>query len=152
MIDTPSRGSMLSWASTDATRRSMLGNKARDTKPELKVRQLLHARGYRYRVDFKLDAQIRSRADIVFTRQRLAVYIDGCFWHGCPIHGTRPKANGEYWNVKLSRNAERDSAVGEALRDRGWLVLRFWEHERPNEVAATVAAAVDARRGARSSK
>jgi DNA mismatch endonuclease (patch repair protein) len=120
----------------------MLGNKRRDTKPELAVRRLLHARGLRYRVDFRPTAAVRSRADIVFTKQKVAVFINGCFWHSCPIHATQPKANADYWLPKLARNAERDAEVTEVLRQSGWTVLRFWERQLPEEVVAVVIAEV----------
>jgi len=116
----------------------MLGNKARDTKPELAVRRLLHADGFRYRVNFRPSREIRRTADIVFTRRRVAVFIDGCFWHGCPLHGTSPKANAEYWGPKLARNVERDLETTALLTASGWTVLRFWEHENPADVAALV--------------
>ena len=112
----------------------MRANRRRDTLPELRVRKLLHTRGLRYRVDFAPTGG-RNRADIVFTRQRIAVFIDGCFWHRCELHGTFPKANAGYWLPKLERNVERDLRVSEALSSSGWLVLRFWEHEDPAEVA-----------------
>src|SRR5690349_3818914 len=90
-----------SWASTPATRRSMQSNKRRDTKPELAIRQLLFARGARYRVDQPLWFDKRRHADIVFPRQKIAVFIDGCFWHGCMEHYTAPKANMEFWHEKV---------------------------------------------------
>lgn len=96
-----------SWATSAATRRTMIGNKRRDTKPELEIRRRLHALGLRYRVDFRLDASSRTRADMVFTRRRIAVFVDGCFWHGCPLHGATPKSNVDYWGPKLQRNQER---------------------------------------------
>ncbi|MBN9239960.1 MAG: very short patch repair endonuclease [Micrococcales bacterium 70-64] len=134
---------MESWASSPAVRKSMLGNKRRDTHAELRVRQLLHARGLRYRVDFApLDK--RRRADIVFTRLRLVIYIDGCFWHGCPLHYVRPKTNADYWLPKIERNVERDLEYSARLRDAGWTVLRFWEHEPPVEVADAISGAVAA--------
>jgi len=116
----------------------MLGNKARDTKPELAVRRLLHAHGFRYRVNFRPSREIRRTADIVFTRRRVAVFIDGCFWHGCPLHGTSPTANADYWGPKLARNVERDLETTALLTAAGWTVLRFWEHENPADVAALV--------------
>jgi DNA mismatch endonuclease (patch repair protein) len=130
----------ISWASNDGIRRSMLSNKARDTKPELAVRRLLHARGLRYRVDHRPIMEVRSRADIAFTRRKIAVFIDGCFWHVCPIHATHPKANAEYWAPKLARNVERDAEVTVKLEAAGWTVLRYWEHEAPGEVAAAIEA------------
>lgn len=118
----------------------MMSNRRRDTKPEMRVRRILHAAGLRYRIDARPIAASRSRADIVFTRRRIAVFIDGCFWHRCPIHGTAPKANAAYWGPKLDRNAKRDSDVTAALTAAGWTVLRFWEHEDPRDVAREVVA------------
>lgn len=119
----------------------MQRNRGRDTSPELAVRRLLHAAGLRYRVDFA-PLGGRRRADIVFTRKRIAVFIDGCFWHGCPIHATRPKANADYWGQKLDRNIERDLETTASLQSAGWTVLRFWEHEAPTDVAETISRAV----------
>lgn len=118
-----------SWATSPGTARSMRSNRGRDTSLELRVRRELHRRGHRYRVDFAPLPGLRSRADIVFTRTRLAVYLDGCFWHGCPEHGVSPAANPDYWIPKLARNKERDAHATAALQDAGWIALRFWEHE-----------------------
>lgn len=132
-----------SWASSDAARATMRGNVRRDTKPEVEVRRLLHAAGLRYRVDFPaLASDRRRRADIVFTSRRIAVFIDGCFWHGCPQHFVAPKANSDYWGPKIARNRERDIDTTERLEADGWLVLRFWEHEAPSDVAARIEAVV----------
>lgn len=131
----------MSWASSEGSRRSMRSNRGRDTKPEIAVRRLLHAAGLRYRVDFA-PLGGRRRADIVFTRKRIAVFIDGCFWHGCPEHLTLPKHNSEYWLPKLQRNIERDRETDAALEAAGWMVLRFWEHEAPTTVARRVIDAV----------
>jgi len=114
----------------------MLHNTRKDTAPELAVRSLLHARGLRYRVDFPVLP--RRRADIVFTRQRLAIYIDGCFWHGCPIHATSPKANAEYWSPKLAANVARDNETVQRLEAAGWRVARFWAHESAQWIADEV--------------
>ncbi|WP_127476098.1 very short patch repair endonuclease [Microbacterium sulfonylureivorans] len=130
-----------SWASSEGARRTMLANRRRDTKPELRVRRLLHAAGLRYTVDAPPAPPLRARADIVFSRRRIAVFIDGCFWHGCPTHGVQPKSNETYWRPKLARNRERDTQVTSDLKARGWTVLRFWEHEDPRAVAQTVVAA-----------
>lgn len=127
-----------SWASSVGSRRSMQSNRGRDTGPELKVRRVLHAAGLRYRVDFA-PLGGRRRADIVFTRQRIAVFIDGCYWHGCPEHATYPKRNSEYWLPKLQRNIERDRESDQLLRNAGWIVLRFWEHEDIDKVTAAIA-------------
>ena len=132
----------MSWATNDATRKSMLGNRSRDTHPELLVRRALHARGMRFRVDLRPDSTLRTRADIVFTRRRIAVYIDGCFWHGCPLHGTTPKSNVDYWTPKLARNIERDAESTLALEALGWTVLRFWAHEPVDAVVARIVAHV----------
>ena len=119
----------------------MRGNRRADTGPERQVRSLLHASGYRYRTDYRLDVPgARVRPDIVFTRRRLAVFIDGCFWHRCPEHGTSPRANTHYWAAKLERNVLRDRRVDQALRAAGWTVLRIWEHVGPAEAAALVIA------------
>lgn len=130
-----------SWASSEASRRVMLANRRRDTSPELAVRRRLHAAGLRYRVDYA-PLGGRSRADVVFTRIHVVVFIDGCFWHACPEHATSPKRNSDYWLPKLRRNVQRDCETNDRLRDAGWTVLRFWEHEDPDFVANTVRAVV----------
>jgi DNA mismatch endonuclease (patch repair protein) len=132
----------MSWASSDSARSIMRSNKRRDTQPELLVRRILHARGLRYRVDLRVVRESRTRADIAFTRQRIAVFIDGCFWHSCPDHLHLPKANADYWVPKLARNVERDREATALLRGLGWTVLRFWEHELPEKVAEEVIEAV----------
>ncbi|MCT2549061.1 very short patch repair endonuclease [Streptomyces atratus] len=116
---------------------------SRDTKPEVAVRKLLHASGYRYRVNERVPGMSRRTIDIAFTRAKVAVLIDGCFWHGCPVHATQPKSNAEWWRTKLERNMARDRETNEHLAEEGWTVLRFWEHEAPGGVAEQVAAAVD---------
>lgn len=128
-----------SWASTPGTRKSMQANRSRDTKPELRVRQILHDSGLRYRVDYApLPSSRRNRADIVFTRAKVAVFIDGCFWHGCPRHHSAPKANGDFWRAKLVENRTRDEQVTTRLQAAGWLVLRFWEHDAPTDIAKEI--------------
>ena len=131
----------MSWASSEGSRRSMLANRRRDTSPELAVRRRIHAMGLRYRVDFAPMGG-RRRADIVFTKQRVAIFIDGCFWHGCPQHATLPKRNADYWVPKLQRNMQRDRETDEALREASWIALRFWEHEDPDVIAHAIAHAV----------
>ena len=107
----------------------MKGNRRRDTSPEILIRRTLHSRGWRYRVDFAVSAgTIKTRADIVFTRRRVAVFIDGCFWHGCPEHSKIPRTNTAYWAAKIGGNRERDGQVTAALLNDGWTVLRIWEH------------------------
>lgn len=127
----------------------MQGNRSRDTKPELAVRRLLHAAGLRYRVAYRPEPTLRRTADIVFTRQRVAIFIDGCFWHACPEHGTVSRSNVDYWSTKLARNVERDRDTTQKLEDAGWTVLRFWEHDLPAAVAGQIAEAVSDRAKAR---
>ncbi|MET8014547.1 very short patch repair endonuclease [Streptomyces sp. NPDC005271] len=115
----------------------------RDTSAERAVRQLLHASRYRYRIHYPVPGMPRRKIDIAFTGVRLAVLIDGCFWHGCPEHATSPKANAEWWRQKLDRNIERDRETNAQLLAEGWKVLRFWEHESPDAIMRQVAAAVD---------
>lgn len=112
--------------------------RTRDTAPELALRRILHAYGLRYRVDRAPIPESRRRADIVFTRLRVAVYVDGCFWHGCPQHGTRPKSNTVWWDEKLERNRARDAETDRTLAEAGWLVVRVWEHEDPRIAAENV--------------
>lgn len=107
----------------------------RDTAAEMKIRRVLHAKGYRYRVDYKIFPKLRRKADIVFIRQKLAIFIDGCFWHGCPKHGTWPRQNAEFWRNKIKTNQARDRETDQKLIDAGWKVVRVWEHEDPVQVA-----------------
>lgn len=135
-----------SWASSDHTRRAMRGNKSRDTEPELAVRRLVHGMGLRYRVNARPLPLLRRTADLVFPKRRVAVFIDGCFWHGCPAHHRQPAANAEYWTAKVERNRARDRGTDAALNDAGWTVLRYWAHEEPDHVADEIYAVVTARR------
>jgi len=117
----------------------MQANRRRDTAPEMAVRRLLHSRGRRYRVDAEPVPGLRRRADIVFTRQRIAVFIDGCFWHGCPEHGRRTfQHNVEYWPGKIAGNVARDVDTTSKLGEAGWTVLRFWEHEPVQGIVAAI--------------
>lgn len=111
----------------------------RDTGPELALRKLLHARGLRYRVAYPVPGQRRRTIDIAFTKTKVAVFVDGCFWHGCPEHGTQPTANSGWWAVKIAANRARDADTDRALQEVGWLVQRVWEHEPPEEAAARIA-------------
>lgn len=127
-----------STASTPGVRSRMQLQRTRDTAPELAVRRLLHAAGLRYRVDRSPLPGLRRRADIVFSPARVAVYVDGCFWHGCPEHGTRPAANREWWARKIGGNRARDADTDRRLTEAGWVVLRAWEHEAPRSVTDRV--------------
>ena len=114
-----------------------------DTAPERRLRSLLHARGMRFRKDLLLRlGESRIRPDVVFTRARVAVFVDGCFWHRCPEHGTSPKTNTGYWKPKLDRNVQRDRRNDEQLQAAGWTVIRVWEHEDPQSAADRIEAAV----------
>jgi len=124
----------------------MRGNRSADTKPEVAVRRLLHREGFRFFKHRQVVEGLRCRADLVFPSARVAVFIDGCFWHGCPEHGRRPRENAAYWTAKLARNVARDRHHDALLAAEGWLVLRAWEHEAPSAVASRVAEAVTARR------
>ena len=103
----------------------------RDTGPELRLRQELHRRGLRYRVDIRPLPTLRRKADLVFTRAQVAVFVDGCFWHSCPDHLSLPKSNGEWWRSKLEGTKIRDADTNAKLRAADWLVIRVWEHEDP---------------------
>jgi len=124
----------------------MRANRRTDTKPELALRSALHRQGYRFRKDYRLDLDggARVRPDIVFTARRVAVFVDGCFWHVCPEHGRDPAVNEWYWAPKLRRNIERDRAADAALAAAGWRVVRVWEHESLDAAIAAVVAALTA--------
>jgi len=114
----------------EAATRVGKGNRRADTKPEVRVRSDLHRRGLRFRKDLLIRAAgVKVHPDVVFTKARVAVFVDGCFWHGCPEHQVVPKSNRDYWVPKLRRNVERDRAADEALGADGWIVIRVWEHE-----------------------
>ena len=118
---------------------TMRANRRRDTTPERRLRSALHRLGWRFRVDLPVDAGGRRvRPDIVFTRRRVAVFVDGCFWHVCPEHGQQPSANALYWKTKLQRNVDRDLADTESLERSGWTVVRVWEHESTKDAVATI--------------
>ncbi len=126
----------------DATSRRMARQRTRDTAPEVALRSILHGRGLRYRLDRPLPGLPRRRADITFGRQRVAVFVDGCFWHACPEHGTWPKRNDEWWAAKIRRNTERDRETDAHLQACGWKVIRVWEHESADEAADRVEGAI----------
>lgn len=121
----------------------MRGNRRADTSPEVALRQRLHADGLRFRKDYPVVTRgARTRADVVFPRQRVAVFLDGCFWHGCPEHCRMPARNAEYWQAKIARNRARDNLVATALTEEGWHVVRIWEHEPPDQATSRVRAAL----------
>jgi len=118
----------------------MQANRGRDTAPELRLRRELHRRGSRYLVDIAPLRGLRCRADLVFTKQRVAVFVDGCFWHGCPDHVTWPKANSDWWRTKINATVVRDRRNDAALAGTGWTVIRVWEHESTVRAADRVQA------------
>ena len=140
-----------SWATNPHARATMVANRSRDTKPERAVRSILHQAGLRYRVSFRPESAIRRTADIVFTRHHIAVFIDGCYWHGCPEHFVMPKSNVEYWKRKIRANRDRDIETTILLTEAGWIVLRFWEHDAPVDVARSIQSALRKRTAIRPS-
>ncbi|HVF74113.1 MAG TPA: DNA mismatch endonuclease Vsr [Acidimicrobiales bacterium] len=126
----------------DATSLRMSRQRRHDTTPERLLRSLLHRRGLRYRLHRRPVPGLRRQADLVFVGPRVAVFVDGCFWHCCPEHATSPKANGAWWAAKLARNVERDRETDQRLAAAGWRVVRVWEHEDPAAAAERVAAVV----------
>ncbi|MEU7468507.1 very short patch repair endonuclease [Streptomyces sp. NPDC044984] len=131
-----------SWASSAARRRNMQAIRSRDTAPERLVRSLVHAQGLRYRVAARPLPELRRTADLVFRPAKVAVFIDGCYWHGCPDHYVAPKTNPGYWSDKVARNVARDRDTDERLQAAGWTVLRFWEHEAAEDCALKIAGTV----------
>ncbi len=129
-----------------AVRVRMSRQKSRDTGIELALRKALHSAGLRYRVHRRPVKGVRREADLVFGPARVAVFVDGCFWHGCPEHATWPKNNAEFWRVKIETNRKRDADTDARLHEAGWLALRIWEHETVEVAAARVITAVRDRR------
>lgn len=123
----------------------MKGNRSRDTLPELRVRRAVHRLGLRYRVDTRPIPSLNRRADLVFTRTKVAVFVDGCYWHGCPEHGTSARTNAGYWVAKIEQNRQRDQETNLILAEAGWVVIRAWEHEDSELVASRIADTVRAR-------
>jgi DNA mismatch endonuclease, patch repair protein len=127
-----------SWASSPEVRASMRGNRGRDTAPERRLRELLHKRGLRYRVSTRPLPSLRRTADIVFPKARVAVFVDGCYWHGCPDHHRPATRNSEFWRSKIADNKRRDAETNRVLSEQGWTVVRCWEHEDPVSVVDRV--------------
>lgn len=132
-------------ASSPGSRRRMQATGRRDTGAELAIRKVVHAHGLRYAVDARPLADLARRADLVFRGARVAVFIDGCFWHGCPQHATWPKANADFWRKKILDNRRRDRGTDDSLRKAGWLVIRAWEHEAAEAAAGRICEAVRGR-------
>lgn len=126
----------------------MVAARRRDTRPERELRSELHRLGLRFRLHRPIVPGVRRQADVVFGPARVAVFVDGCFWHGCPIHGTAAKANADFWRDKIATNKKRDADTDARLAAAGWKVLRVWEHEEPVDAARRIARAVRRRRPA----
>lgn len=131
-----------SWASSPSIRVVMSANRPRDTKPEVALRSAVHARGLRYRVSARPIPGVRRTADLVFPGPRVAVFLDGCFWHGCPEHYRPSSRNSEYWTSKIAATRKRDQETDELLAEAGWAVIRVWEHEPAEDAADRVERAV----------
>lgn len=133
--------------SSAASTAVMKGNRRRDTRAELGLRSALHSRGLRFRRDFPIGLkELTVKPDIVFTRHRVAVFMDGCFWHACPQHGNVPRVNKNYWVQKFQRNRDRVVRVDEALTSAGWRIVRIWEHEDVAAAAIRVITRLDSPR------
>ena len=118
----------------------------KDTKCEMAVRSAVHALGLRYRVHQRPEADLRREADLVFRHDKVVVFVDGCFWHGCPEHHSPPSTNYYWWVEKIGKNRARDKETDRVLTERGWVVVRIWEHEDAVEAAERVRRAVEGRR------
>lgn len=128
---------------SEAVRRSMQANRSKNSSPEMALRQVLYGRGLRYRIHQRPEPKVRCTADVVFRSARVAVFVDGCFWHRCPIHGTSPKMRAEWWAEKLDGNVARDRRNDATLTAAGWNVVRVWEHEDPETAAHRIQRAVE---------
>jgi len=126
----------------------MRANRSKDTRPEVQLRSALHRRGLRFRKSYLIrTADLKVRADVAFPSLKLAVFLDGCFWHSCPSHGVNPSVNAPYWRAKLQRNSQRDAHVNGSLAEAGWSVIRVWEHEDSAEASKRLADIVREVRG-----
>ncbi len=130
----------------DETSRRMRRVRRRDTRPEVSLRSLVHRHGIRYAIDVRPLDKLGRTADVVFRSAKVAVFVDGCFWHGCPLHATWPKHNKAWWRAKILRNRSRDRETDDALVQNGWVSIRVWEHEDPKPVATRLARIVRRRR------
>lgn len=130
---------------SESVSQRMRNTRQRDTPMELEVRAELKNKGFQFEVDFSIKGVTRARPDIVFCADRVAIFLDGCFWHSCPTHGTTPRTNRQWWTEKLASNVERDRRHVRELNAAGWQVLRYWEHEDPATVANDVATILNAK-------
>lgn len=135
-------------SSPDSSRR-MAKVRQKSTSAEISLRRELYRRGLRYRIDYKVIDKPRRVADVAFPGLKIAVFVDGCFWHGCPLHATWPKQNAEFWRQKIEANRLRDADTSARLVADGWTVLRFWGHESPSDAASLVAQTVASAKSSR---
>lgn len=135
-------GSVAKPSSPEASAR-LARVRQKDTAAELRLRRTLHARGLRYRIHVPVLEKPRRVADIVFRRRKLAIFVDGCFWHGCPQHGTSSKSNADFWRDKIETNQKRDLDTNQRLTQAGWRVLRVWEHEDAEDAADRIMEALE---------
>lgn len=133
--------------SSAAVSRRMSQVRTRNTGPEVRLRSALHRRGLRYRLGVRIPSQPRCSPDVVFARAKVAVFLNGCYWHGCRSHASWPKSNAEWWREKIEQNRRRDRSVDATLRSAGWKVLRIWEHEDPETAASKIEKVVVSRLG-----
>ncbi|HZU16238.1 MAG TPA: very short patch repair endonuclease [Candidatus Dormibacteraeota bacterium] len=129
-------------ASSPEVRKRMQATRRRDTPPELAIRSRLENLGLAFAADRSPIPGTRRRADFVFPEAKVAIYVDGCFWHGCPEHGTFPKRNSDWWREKIERNRERDADTNRLLTEQGWMVVRIWEHEAPERAVEAILEAI----------
>jgi DNA mismatch endonuclease, patch repair protein len=132
-------------SSPEASRR-MMKVRQTGTKAEMALRKALHRLGLRYRINFQVLKKPRRIADVAFTKYKIAVFVDGCFWHGCPEHASWPMSNSEFWQLKIEANRARDADTDAKLREIGWTVIRIWEHECPEMAADAINAVMDVKR------
>ena len=126
--------------------RRYAGLSRRDTAPEVRLRKALHAAGLRFRVQYRIIGLPRRKVDIAFTRWKVAVQVDGCFWHGCPEHSRHPNRNREWWTWKIARNQARDADTDARLAHLGWSVIHVWEHEETDTACSRIVAMIDSLR------
>ena len=131
-----------SWASSSNARAVMRANRGKDTGPELRLRSLLHRDGLRYRVGVRPLPEVRRTADVVFAKAKIAIFVDGCFWHGCPDHHRPSTKNADFWRAKIDNNRARDAETDQLLTAADWTVIRVWEHDDPEQAADTIIRAV----------
>ncbi|MGW2552424.1 very short patch repair endonuclease [Streptomyces sp. NPDC001635] len=141
-----------SWASSPGTRASMRSNRGRDTKPELILRSSLHRTGLRFKVSARPVPTLRRTADVIFSKYKVAVFVDGCYWHGCPVHGSIPMKNRDFWVAKIEGNKKRDAETDSRLVEHGWFVVRVWEHTPTEAAVALVQLGLDESKGGRAAR